>query len=106
MSEPGPRRSDAILGTVFLDLDWRVPMDAVRAKFDEIMAASEAGDRRSSGGAGTESQGGFVTVRFTVSAKDSDDLWTLRCAVREQMMTWLQQEHPDALPRTRVSLES
>ncbi|MBD8011629.1 mechanosensitive ion channel [Microbacterium sp. Re1] len=104
--ETWTRRSDAILGTVYLDLDWRVPMDAVRAKFDEIMDASDAWDRRSSGVVVTDSQGGFVTVRCTVSAKDSDDLWTLRCAVREQMMTWLQQEHPDALPRTRVSLES
>ncbi|WP_336644883.1 mechanosensitive ion channel family protein [Microbacterium sp. USHLN186] len=104
--ETWTRRSDAILGTVYMDLDWRVPMDAVRARFAEILAASEAWDRRSSGAYVTDSQGGFVTVRFTVSAKDSDDLWTLRCAVREQMMAWLQQEHPDALPRTRVALES
>lgn len=104
--ETWTRRSDAILGTVYLDLDWRVPMDAVRARFDEIVAGSDAWDRRSSGVVVTDSQGGFVTVRFTVSAKDSDDLWTLRCAVREQMMTWLQQEHPEALPRTRVALES
>jgi small-conductance mechanosensitive channel len=104
--ETWTRRSDAILGTVYLDLDWRVPMDAVRARFDEILAGSDAWDRRSSGVVVTDSQGGFVTVRFTVSAKDSDDLWTLRCAVREQMMSWLQQEHPEALPRTRVALES
>ncbi len=104
--ETWTRRSDAIVGTVLLDLDWRVPMDAVRAEFDAMLEASEAWDRRSSAVAVTDGQGGFVTVRFTVSAKDSDDLWTLRCAVREHMMTWLQREHPDALPRTRVALES
>lgn len=104
--ETWTRHSDAIVGSIHLDLDWRVPMDAVRARFDEIIAASDTWDRRSSGAVVTDSQGGFVTVRFTVSAKDSDDLWTLRCGVREQLISWLQQEHPEALPRTRVALES
>jgi hypothetical protein len=63
-------------------------------------------DRRSSSVAVTGSEGGFVTVRFVMSAKDSGDQWTIRCEVREKMMAWLQQEHPEALPRTRLSMES
>ncbi|GAA3933598.1 mechanosensitive ion channel family protein [Microbacterium soli] len=103
--ETWTRRTDQVLGTVYMDLDWRVPMDAVRAKFTEIIEASDAWDRRTSNVRVTGSQGGYVTVRFVISAKDSDDQWTLRCDVREQMMTWLQQEHPEALPRTRVLVE-
>ncbi len=53
----------------------------------------------------TGSEGGFVTVRFLMSSKDSDDQWTLRCLVREKIMTWLQEEHPEALPVTRVVLD-
>ncbi|BDZ39740.1 mechanosensitive ion channel family protein [Microbacterium suwonense] len=104
--ETWTRRSDQVLGTVYMDLDWRVPMDAVRAKFTQIIEASDAWDRRDSSVRVTGSQGGFVTVRFVISAKDAGDQWTLRCAVREQMMTWLQQEHPEALPNTRVLMES
>ncbi|MCG1037835.1 mechanosensitive ion channel family protein, partial [Polaribacter sp. DS7-9] len=84
--ETWTRHSDQILGTVFLDLDWRVPMDAVRAKFDEIIEASPAWDHRSSSVVVTDAQGGTVTVRFVMSAKDSSDQWTLRCDVREQMV--------------------
>lgn len=104
--ETWTRNSDKIYGTVFMDLDWRVPMDAIRAKFQEIIEAAPEWDQRTSSVAVTDSQGGFVTVRFVMSSKDSDDQWTLRCTVREQLMTWLQQEHPEALPRTRVALES
>lgn len=104
--ETWTRRSDKITGTVFMDLDWRVPMDAVRAKFQEVIEASEAWDRRSSSVAVTGSEGGYVTVRFVMSAANSDDQWSLRCEVREKMMTWLQQEHPEALPRTRIAVES
>jgi len=103
--ETWTRKTDAILGTVYMDLDWRVPMDEVRAKFQQIIEESDAWDRRSSSVYVTDAQGGHVTVRFVMSSKDSSDQWVLRCHVREQIMTWLQQEHPEALPQSRVTLE-
>lgn len=102
--ETWTRKGDQILGTVFMDLDWRVPMDQLRMKFEAILEASPLWDRRTQNVRVTASEGGMVTVRFVVSAKDSDDQWMLRCEVREQLMTWLQQDHPYALPRTRVTL--
>lgn len=103
--ETWTRRSEKILGTVYMDLDWRVPVDAVREKFMEIIEGSDAWDRRSANVLVTGSEGGYVTVRFKISAKNSDDQWDLRCLVREKIMTWLQQEHPEALPVTRVTME-
>lgn len=102
--ETWTRKSDKILGTVYLDLDWRVPMDELRQEFQRIVEASPAWDGRSWDAAVTDAQGGFVTVRLVMSAKDSGDQWTLRCEVREKIVGWLQREHPDALPRTRVDL--
>ncbi|WP_460798209.1 mechanosensitive ion channel family protein [Microbacterium sp. GXF0217] len=104
--ETWTRHSDKILGTVYMDLDWRVPMDAVREKFLEIVEAAPTWDGRSAGAVVTDSVGGHVTVRFVMSAKDSSDQWDLRCHVRENMMAWLQQEHPEALPRTRVLVDA
>ncbi|WP_300265533.1 mechanosensitive ion channel domain-containing protein [Microbacterium sp.] len=103
--ETWTRRSEKILGTVFMDLDWRVPIDEVRQKFMEIIEASDAWDGRSANVLVTGSEGGYVTVRFKISAKNSDDQWDLRCLVREKIITWLQQEHPEALPVTRVAME-
>ncbi|MGF3055914.1 mechanosensitive ion channel family protein [Microbacterium sp. YY-01] len=103
--ETWTRHSDKIMGAVIMDLDWRVPMDEVRAKFHEIIDASPEWDRRSSSVWVIGSEGGWVTVRFVISAKNSDDQWVLRCQVREKMMTWLQQQHPEALPHTRVRVD-
>ena len=103
--ETWTRHGDEVIGIVLMDLDWRVPVDAVRAKFLEVVEGHEAWDGRSAGVVVTGSEGGLVTVRFTMSAADSGDQWVLSCHVREVLMTWLQQEHPEALPTSRVMLE-
>ncbi|MGO2746979.1 mechanosensitive ion channel family protein [Microbacterium sp.] len=103
--ESWTRTSDKILGTVYMDLDWRVPVDAVREKFMEIIEGSKLWDRRSANVLVTGSEGGYVSLRFKISAANSDDQWDLRCLVREKIITWLQQEHPEALPVTRISME-
>lgn len=103
--ESWTRRSDKILGTVYMDLDWRVPVDAVREKFMSILEGADTWDRRAASVLVTGSEGGHVTLRFLMSSKNSDDQWDLRCLVREQIVTWLQQEHPEALPVSRVVLD-
>lgn len=99
------RRSDEVLGTVYMDLDWRVPVEPLRAEFQRIVEGSPAWDHRKASVLVTGSQGGYLTVRFLISAADSDDQWDLRCLVREKIVDWLQREHPDALPVTRVRVE-
>lgn len=103
--ETWTRETDNIYGVVLMDLDWRVPMAELRAKFTEIVEGSEWWDGRSAGVVVTGSEGGFVTVRFTMTSKDSSDQWDLRCLVREEIMTWLQQSHPEALPVSRFIIE-
>lgn len=104
--ETWTRSGDRVLGTVYMDLDWQVPMAPLRAKFNEILEASDAWDRRSSSVWVTGAEGGNVTVRFAMSSANSDDQWVLRCTVREEIVTWMQQEHPEVLPRTRVEMSS
>jgi hypothetical protein len=99
------RKSPKLLGTVFLDLDWRVPLDALRAEFEALLKDNPLFDGRVSNVLVTEATGGYVQVRFLISAEDSNKQWDLRCEVREHMVTWIQRNHPDALPVTRVSLD-
>ena len=102
--ETWTRNSAEIMGTVFLDVDWRVPMTELRSTFLEFVSASELWDQRKAGMIVTDATGGYVTVRCTVSARDSDDVWTLRCQVREELVAWIQKNHPEALPVTRVQV--
>ncbi|MDQ2625836.1 MAG: mechanosensitive ion channel family protein [Actinomycetota bacterium] len=96
------RRTTELLGTVQLDVDFTAPVDAMRAELDRLLSASDLWDGRSSGLVVTDAVDGYLRVRITVSAADSGALFTLRCAVREGMVEWLQRNHPTALPRWRV----
>jgi small-conductance mechanosensitive channel len=102
--ESWTRNSPLITGSVYFDVDWRFPVNAARTTFMEILEASEEWDHRSASLVLTDATGGHLSVRCVVSAQDSGALWTLRTSVREQMVTWLQREHPEALLQTRVLL--
>ncbi|MDM7991474.1 mechanosensitive ion channel domain-containing protein [Arthrobacter sp. zg-Y877] len=94
------RRSD-ILGTVELDLDWRVPVGELRTLLREILADTDLWDQRTSVLQVTDAVKGLVRIRILVSAVDSGTLFDLRCLIRETMVTHLQEHHPEALPRQR-----
>ncbi|MFE5618401.1 mechanosensitive ion channel family protein [Streptomyces sp. NPDC056470] len=90
-------------GAVLLHLDHSAPLDAMRAKTEEILEACAAWDRRDWSLAVTDTTPSTIQVRVVVTAKDADDLWTARCTVREQLVAWLSERHPYALPRIATS---
>ena len=98
------RSSSELLGSIEIDLDWRVSPVAMRAELERILARTEIWDGRASVLQVTDAVGGFVRVRILVTAVDAPTLFDLRCFVREQMVEWLQTQDPAAIPRTRVQM--
>lgn len=86
-------------GTVFLQLDHSAPVNLMREKLHEILQECAAWDGRDWSLAVTDTTPSTIEVRAVVTAKDADDIWTARCAVREQLIAWLAKEHSYALPR-------
>lgn len=95
------RTSAALLGTVELDVDWRVPVDALRAHLKTVVDGTELWDGRTAVLQVTDAVNSLVRLRILVSAADSGALFDLRCLVRESMVSFLQGEYPHALPRQR-----
>ena len=95
------RESASIIGTVFWYLDYTVPVDKMRAKLEELARASDLWDGNVVNLQVSETEKDCIAVRGLVSARTSPKAWDLRCEIREKMITWLQQEHPEALPRLR-----
>lgn len=95
------RRQSEVMGTVEFDLDWRAPVEDMRAELRSVLAGTELWDQRVGILQITDATGGFVRVRILVSAADSAALFDLRCLIREAMVTFLQQGHPQALPQQR-----
>jgi small-conductance mechanosensitive channel len=86
-------------GTVFFQLDHSAPVRLMREKLQELLLGCKAWDGRDWSLAVTDSTASTMEVRAVVTAKDANDIWTARCAVREGMLGWLSERHPYALPR-------
>lgn len=100
------RQESDLLGTVEFELDWLVPVEAMRVELIRIVRTTELWDGRTASMQVVDATGGQVKLRAVVSADTSGKLWDLRCFVREELITWLQQQAPYALPRTRLEPET
>jgi small-conductance mechanosensitive channel len=98
------RTSSQLLGEIDFDLDWRVSTAAMRTQLAVILKSTSNWDGRTQVLQVTDAVGGFVHVRILVSAADSPTLFDLRCYVREAMVDWVQQQNPQTMPRTRVTI--
>ncbi|NGP53746.1 mechanosensitive ion channel domain-containing protein [Thioalkalivibrio sp. XN8] len=96
------RSSAEILGTVFLHVDYTVPVDALRAELERLVRGHEDWDERVAEIIAFEARPTTYELRALVSARDSGAAWRLRCHVREGLVSFLQREYPEALPRFRV----
>jgi hypothetical protein len=97
------RGTPQMTGTVFWHLDHCAPLEAMREKLRDILRACPAWDGRAYSLQVTDTTPNTIEVRALVTAKDSDDIWTVRVAVREEMIRWLCEEHPYALPRVNTA---
>lgn len=96
------RNATELLGTAEFDLDFTVPVDAMRAELERLLAGDDLWDGRVGIVQVTDCVGGLLRVRMLVSASNAPALFDLRCHVREGITAWLQRTNPEALPRWRV----
>lgn len=96
------RHESRVIGTVFVTLDFSVPVDEVRAEVQRILEESPLWDRREWVVQVTEITTSGVELRMLMTAADAPSAWDLRCEVREKLLTFLRTRYPEALPRTRI----
>ncbi|KAA0124060.1 mechanosensitive ion channel family protein [Methylobacterium sp. P1-11] len=96
------RDGASLIGSVFVYVDHRAPVAAMREKLVEIARATPLWDGRVVNLQVSDAKESTIEIRMLVSARNAPQAWDLRCVVREAMITWLQAEHPEALPRHRT----
>jgi small-conductance mechanosensitive channel len=99
------RVSADILGTVFIYVDYTVPVDAIREELTRILQNSPNWDKKVNIVQVTNASEKTVEVRALMSAADASMAWDLRCEVRECLIAFLKKSYPQALPRARVELD-
>jgi hypothetical protein len=87
---------------VFLYVDFTAPVEAIRAKFLEIVQASTLWDGEVAKLHVTDAKENSIELRALASARSAGDAFDLRCEIREKLIAFLQQEYPSALPHARA----
>lgn len=99
------RASSDILGTVFLYVDYTVPVEALRQELTRILKESKRWDGKVNSLQVTDTTEHSLQLRALMSAADSSLAWDLRCEVREKLLVFLQEKFPQHLPRTRIEVD-
>ncbi len=100
------RATSKILGSVFIHTDYRMPVDEIRAELTRIARESAYWDGDVCALQVTNTTENTMELRALVSAGNSGNAWNLRCHIREELIRFLQEKHPEGLPRFRVELKS
>ena len=96
------RTDTEIMGQVMLDVDWSIPVQEMREEMKRIVEASEIWDGRVAVLQVHDAQDGLVKIRVIVSAEDGAVINDLVTHVREELVTWVREVHPDSMPYKRV----
>ena len=97
------RSSSQLLQSVYLNLDFSTPLEAVRTEMRRLAQAAPEWDGRVCVLHVTDSTEKSMKVRVLLSAANSGNGFELGCKVREGLIAYLAREHVDALPRLRLA---
>jgi small-conductance mechanosensitive channel len=96
------RVSADLLGSVFIYTDYSVPIEAVREEVRRIVEGSLDWDKRFWNVQVTDATDRALQIRILATSADSGKSWNLRCEIRERLITFLQERHPESFPRFRA----
>jgi small-conductance mechanosensitive channel len=99
------RVSSSLLGAVTVWVDYSLPLAKAREAVQRFVESSPLWDRRFWNLQVTDANERAMQIRVLATAADSGKAWDLRCELREKIISFIQQQHPNGLPRMRAALE-
>jgi small-conductance mechanosensitive channel len=100
------RTTSELLGTVFIYTDYTMPVETLREELSRLLETNPKWDKRVGIIQVTDTTETTMQIRALMSARNAGDTFDLRCHVREGLITFIQQQFPEALPKTRVEMQS
>lgn len=93
-----------LIGTVFLYLDYTAPVEKLKLELARLLESDNLWDQKVMALQVTDTRETCMEIRALVSAKNSTDVFDLRCHVREGLVSYIQKNHPECLPKTRAEI--
>ncbi|MGH9044054.1 MAG: mechanosensitive ion channel family protein [Acidimicrobiales bacterium] len=98
------RSTADIIGWVYLEVDHTAPVQAIRDQLHEILKESPNWDGNVWNLQVSDTGPSTIQLRAMMSSPSSPASWDLQCEVREKLIGFLAEHHPEALPRVRTEL--
>jgi small-conductance mechanosensitive channel len=99
------RTTAMLLGSVYLYVDYSVPVEELRAELRRILEGTDMWLGKVCVLQVSDAREHTVELRALADARDSGTAWDLRCLIRESLIGFIRDRYPHALPRARVELE-
>lgn len=96
------RNTSNITGTVYLYVDYKMPLEPLRQQLKAILKDNPKWDGRTSAFEVTDMTDTHLQIRILVSSHDSGANWGLQVEVREKLVEFMQQNYPEFFVRTRI----
>jgi small-conductance mechanosensitive channel len=98
------RNSAQLLGSVFVWVDYSLPLEEARKELGRIIESSPLWDRRFWNLQVTDTSERTMQLRVLATSDDSSKSWDLRCEIREKFIAYIQTHHPRSLPTVRAQI--
>jgi small-conductance mechanosensitive channel len=99
------RTTAQILGSVYLYVDYKTDIPALRKELDRILDDTHLWDKDKKVLQVVDVTEKTVVLRALMTGKDSPTTWDLRCHVREKLVEYLKENYPKSFPLMRVEME-
>ncbi|BAT19449.1 mechanosensitive ion channel family protein [Asaia bogorensis] len=96
--------SAAIIGVVFLYVDYEAPIETIRGFLAEIIKTCPLWDGKVFDCQVADCDAQTLKIRIIASARNALQSWDLRCDIREKIILRMRAECPEALPRSRFAM--
>jgi small-conductance mechanosensitive channel len=98
------RTSSHLIGSVFIWVDYRMPLAPLRDALRALCERAPEWDQRVCVLQVTDANERAMQLRALVSSANSSQNWDLRCRVREGLLDVMRTHYPEYLPRVRAEL--
>jgi small-conductance mechanosensitive channel len=95
------RQAAATMGSVLLYLDYAAPVDIIRKKATGLVAQANKDNAEVISVQVTNTSAEAIEVRILVNSNSAATTGNICADLREKLIAFLQQQHPEALPRRR-----
>jgi small-conductance mechanosensitive channel len=100
------RVSPDLLGTVYIYVDYDVPIQPIREELKRILEGTDLWDGKTFSLQATNVTERTVELRALMSAPNASVAWDLRCLVREKLIDLVQKKYRDAIPIDRIEIKA